>query len=82
MCKAWFESGWCFCNITKIGWFSKQLLKNKVPNNLFEKSVQKRPYADLFKIGLSLKFRSESTPVLESLFDNFVKKDSNTGVFL
>ena len=21
--KLWFESDWCFCNITESGWFSK-----------------------------------------------------------
>ena len=54
--KLWFESRWYFCNIIELGSFSKQLFKNKVPNNHFEKSVQKQPFAYVFKIGVSLKF--------------------------
>ena len=57
--KFWFESRWCFCNITELGSFSKQLFKNKVPNNHFEKSVQMQLYAYVFKIGVSLKFRND-----------------------
>ena len=57
--KLWFESRWCFCNITELGSFSKQLFKNKVPNNHFEKSVQMQPYAYVFKIGVLLRFRND-----------------------
>ena len=37
--KPWFENGRHFYDITESGWFRKRLLRNKVPNNHFLKSV-------------------------------------------
>ena len=43
--KPWFESGWYFCNITKLGWFWKQLSRKKALYNPFLKSLQYQSYA-------------------------------------
>ena len=59
--KLWFESDWYVCNITESRWFKMQS-RSKVPNNHFIKSVQKQPYADIFKI-VFLKISRRCFPV-------------------
>ena len=82
MLKALVWKRLVFFNITESGWFWKRLPRNKVPNNLFIKSVQKQPYVDILQNIRSLIFLNRKTPVLESLFNrvaglqacNFMKK--------
>ena len=84
--KLWFESDWHFCNITESRWFSKRLSRKKVLNNHFLKSYQKRPFADVLKIGVLRNFAvHRKKSVLEFLFNKVAtlfKRDFNTGVFL
>ena len=69
--KLWFESDLYLCNITRSGWFSKRLSRNKVLNNHFLKSVPKQLYADVLQNRCSQKFRNihRKTSVLESFFN-------------
>ena len=73
---------------------SEKHWRNKWNIQCFESlfSVQKQPFANVLQISCSLNFLNtdKKTPVLESRSDkvaalkacNFMKKDSNTGVFL
>ena len=77
--KLWFESDYCFRNVTESGWFWKRLSRNKVSNNHFLKSVQKQPYTDVLQ-GVKVKLNNSKTPMLESLF-NKADKETPTQVF-
>ena len=59
--KLRFEIDWYVCHIAESRWFKMQS-RSKVPNNHFIKSVQKQPYADIFKI-VFLKISHRCFPV-------------------